>query len=334
MYTLYNEMRKRAFLSAKAREAGSNNVLLSLFERIAEHECRYERDFAEMDESQRSKTVSEVAGLSRKTIYAAESTLREYVRWCSERGYAISGEPETIRADITERIRRSMVYSPADLLTTLQSVFPEPDIHGIHAVYRSYLWLAFAGLEEQEAIRLTPEHLHFNKMEIRLPGANFSSYPIYAEAAEDFKKACAMEQICENKGKKNISLIWKDRAPGNLILRGKMTDKPLEEVLKTSIRPLVSRAFARAAQTAPANVRTELSYRRAYMSGVFYREWLAEKEGFEANFIKYARVDFDNRNRISGYKLNDRYNENHVISVLRKSYEDDYRRWKEAFRLI
>lgn len=328
---MYNEERKQAFFEAKALEAGSINLLISLFERVAEYERSYGRDFAEMDEGQRSKTVGEVAGLSRKTIYGAESALKEYVKWCAEQGYAISGKPETIKADVTERIRRSMVSSPEDLLRTLEAVFPEPEINGIHAVYRTYLWLAFSGLDEQEAIRLTPEHLHFNKMEIRLPGANFSSYPIYAEAAEDFKKACAMEQICENKGKKNISLIWKDRAPGNLILRGKMTDKPLEEVLKTSIRPLVSRAFARAAQTAPLDIRTELSYRRAYMSGVFYRAWLEEKEGFEPNFIKYARVDFDQRNQKSGYKLNDRYTENHVISILRKSYEEDYRRWKEAF---
>lgn len=48
---------------------------------------------------------------------------------------------------------------------------------------------------------------------------------------------------------------------------------------------------------------------------------------------KYAHIDFYNRNQKDGYKLKGNYTEEHVISILRRSYEEDYFRWKNAFGL-
>lgn len=330
--SMYNEERKREFLETKRLAGNSMGIMLNLFKRVAEHERACGCDFAEMSEAQMSKAVSDVSGLSRKTIYAAESALRDYVRWCASKGY-IEETVKDVKADVSERIRQSMVCSPDDLLSTLNAVFPEPEINGINYIYRSYLWLAFSGLEEQEAIRVEPEHLFFDEMKILKLYGNFSEYVIYPESVNDLKKASSMMQICENRGKKGISLVWKDRASGNQILRGKATDKPIEEVLVSSVRPLVSRAFAKAAKNAAEGIRFNLSYRRAYMSGIFYREYMGELEGIRPNFSKYAYLDFCNRNQKDGYKLKRGYTEEHVLSILRKSYEEDYLRWKEAFGL-
>lgn len=329
---MYNEERKRAFLEAKGLSANSAGIMLSMFERIAEHERACGCDFSEMSEVQMSKAVSDVSGLSRKTIYAAESTLRDYVRWCASEGYVENIKRE-IKADVTDRVMKSMVCSPADLLRTLDVVFPEPEINGIHYIYRAYLWLAFSGLEEKEAIRVEPRNLCFERMKILGVCGNFSEYEISREAVHDLQMASSMVQICENRGKRNVSLIWKERASGNQILRGKATEKTLEESLVSSIRPIVSRAFARAAKTAADGIRVNLSYRRAYMSGIFYREYMNELAGLRPNFSKYAYIDFYNRNQKDGYKLKGNYTEEHVISILRRSYEEDYLRWKNAFGL-
>lgn len=332
---LYNEERKSAYLSAKDLSSASKSIVKNLFERLAVHENSYGCDFADMNEEQRSKTVGQVCGLSRKTIYAAESTLRDYVKWCANQGYAAQSSTESIQADVSERIRTSMVCSPADLLHTLDFVFPDPEINGIHYIYRAYFWLAFSGLLETEAIRVEPQHLDYEAMKIRRLYGEFSEYPLYPESLQDIKQAAQMKQICENRGKKGVSLIWKDRAPGALILRGKMNSMTIEQALKSTMRPLISRAFARAREKAeaPADLRSDLAYRRVYMSGIFYREYTAELEGIEPNFSKYAHLDYYARNEKSPYSHGGQYTKEHVVSILRKSYEEDYRRWKDAFRL-
>ena len=215
--------------------------------------------------------------------------------------------------------------SPEHLLYVMNTVFEHPEGNQIEYIYRSYLWLAYLGLTEQEAAEVCVSDVDFDKRTV-------SDKQMYEDAMLDLRMACSLTELIELKRNYVIA-----RAKGNKILRGKPTTKSLEEALATTYRQSVSKMFKRAEDALtelgahhPDLDSIQLSFKRVYLSGMFYRAHQLE--------LLRQPVDFDHivEERYERDKGKFTHAENKVNKSkyhMKLGYLEDYKAWKRAFGL-
>ena len=74
----------------------------------------------------------------------------------------------------------------------------------------------------------------------------------------------------------------------------------------------------------------KLSYKRVYLSGMFYRKYETEMAGIPVDFDDEAAKFIAGKT----YKFDScRKSTNHKLREISQSYNDDYQRWKLVFNL-
>lgn len=76
---------------------------------------------------------------------------------------------------------------PKHLQAILDKSFHPLESETVDCVYRCYLWMAFAGMEEANALEVKVSEIDFGPMLIEHGG---KSYEIYREAIPAFRMAC------------------------------------------------------------------------------------------------------------------------------------------------
>ena len=143
------------------------------------------------------------------------------------------------------------------------------------------------------------------------------------EAVSMIRKANSIVQsVCDEEE----DTVIVPRMVGREILRGKMStraaSKSVRQSVPTTFRQIVSKRFADASMRYAESGRTDyyleslnLSYKRIYLSGVFFRA--KQHEDLTGD---YPTFDFAHDNRRKG-----------IAAYQEKSYAEDYENWKRAF---
>jgi len=344
---MYNEQVKLAFIEKYTDSKQTKKLLRHIFDGTKDIEERYGKDFYEMDAEQAQETFSCVSGTKVNGASSILMILKAYVRWCVANGYPATKAIQELRIDVHDKLRESYVASPEHLLKSLNEAFPNPDKNEIEYIYRSFLWLGFMGLQSSEAIKVTADHLDFDKMHLTyfqdpnlFPKVEQDSEKkekkkyllIYPEAVQDLRKAVGLTEFEEPRGKKGIK---KPRAAGKEILRGKESKRTLAEAVDLTFRPTISRAFKAAFDKfadqgieVPVELSLKLTFKHVYMSGVFYRTYERERMGIPPNF---SDIVLDERRNAKASNFSRNYTERKLLNILIRDMEQDYDNWKSVF---
>lgn len=348
---MYNEQIKRAFIQKYTKSDKTKRLLLHIFGGTQEIEEKYGTDFYAMNTEQAQEAFTLVTGIRVSGASAILMILKAYVRWCNANGYRVSDAVYELRIDVYDKLKDGYVSSPRHLRETLDAVFPNPALNQIEYIYRSFFWLGFMGLQVSEAIQVTEGDLDFRGMRLlffeKRDKANKDRnqdktqtkdkpeeklLPIYPESLADLRMAVELVELREERGAKGV---WKQRAAGHEILRGKVSKLTLEEAVNTTFRPTISRAFKAAqdkreqdSSSIPRGASLQLTFKHAYMSGIFYRAYKEEQMGIPPSFDEIILME---RRNAKVFKPSPNYTERKLLNILIRDMEQDYEHWKSVF---
>ena len=232
--------------------------------------------------------------------------LRLYVKWCEHNGYPTSNGVFDIDADNVDRFKGLMVASPLHLQLSLDKAFNSPEAETIDCVYRAFFWMAYAGLEDYEALQVRAGDVDLVHMRVMF---NDIPYELYREGIPCFERVCGLTEFVHKHPL--YGSLRMNRVPGDLIMRGIKADADLR-TLRTTLNVKFKRYDV------------ALTYKRIYLSGIFYRMYERERAGIPVDFNPIVATELSKRE----YKS---YNLVKISHHYRKGFLRDYKKWKEAF---
>lgn len=330
---MYNEEQKRRFINERYQD-GNTDYATKFFQRIGKYEEEYNCDVAAMAQGTADTVFSKVCGAGKSSIAHNRSVLRAYLKWCQENGIATVVDAKALKVDVSERFQNEYVCSPSHLKHTIAYLFANPDDAEFLYVLRSYLWLAFMGLDSSEAIQVTGHDLDFKKMILTLDHSAWRKYPIYDESVKDLHMASSLTSF--RSPAPHGSFVQRERAPGDLILRRSPRKNGSQDIGMLDLRNKYSKIAKDARDTAVKEglnlpgISLNVTYETVYESGIFYRTFVDEQKGISPNFEKHVAIDFERR---TGKKpLSEMsFNDARAQYELRGAYTDKYLRWKQTF---
>lgn len=345
---MYNESVKQRFLSdylsnsngKMEKSRSTEHSFLRIFDAMEPIEAECACDFSNLPATDMQRAFDTSCGNRYISAENAYYLLKVYIRWCQMRGVGSGEAFEHLALGSVDKARDTWVASPSHLKSILDLVFPEPDRNSIEYIYRAALWIAFIGFTEEEASKVKAAEVDLERMEI-VSDFYKSPFRIFGEARTDLYYAKTLTEFIEPRGKHGVA---KQRATGEELLRGKVTQKTMQEYLETTVRQLTNKAFKKAgslresASTSAekqrfANVSLTLSYKRIYESGIFYRAYERERIGFNPLVDFRAKVALEVSRKIQNgeYTINANQTETKVLNKNIGIIENDYILWKCAF---
>lgn len=304
---MYNEERKLRFIE-DARK--SKDYARSVFHNMGCVEEEYGKDLCELPVEILQPVVNRRLGVRSRSVEVGLSILKDYERWCEDHGYQVCGGIGLLKVDMADKMRRLMVASPQHLESIMDDAFDTVDSETVDCLYRCYLWMAFSGFSEDEALNVKVSEIDFGSMMIHHDG---KSLDMYREAVPAFKMACEATEFTYKH--KNYT-SRRNRFPGELLMRGIRSDC----IKLTTVRSFIQKKFdAKGIET---------SYSRIYLSGIFYKAYEMERYGVSVSFNDAIMNQLAN----SGGKFHSNYTRNKAVNAIKKDLFDDYGHWKDAFR--
>lgn len=322
---MYNENQKRAFIEAHTNSDKTAAKIIQIFSWFEPHEEKWGMDLSQQSAENLQPVVNELTGVRSKSTELILIILKEYVKWCGRNGYDVSKGIFDVRIVTIDKIQNQMVASPLHLKSKLDEFFEPVEEETVDITYRVFLWMAFAGLEDKDAIRVTSDCVDLKNLRINFEG---HSYEIYKECIEDFEKACTLTSF---QYKHPNYTTYRDRAEGNLVMRGIRT--PTVD-LKT-IRPVINKRFSvdDASNETSSRQKSRLSYRRIFLSGVFYRAYERERAGLPVDFSDFVALSIERKEKTKKYTVTKTRTLTTIANTLEREYLADYEKWKCAFAM-
>lgn len=311
---MYNEERKEKFITNYTGSPKSAYYVRAIFKKFEP----YEEDVWHEDLCMQSKEVLEPiinsqTGARMESAERALIVLKEYVKWCARNSIQTSDGVFGVRVDVVEAVKEQMVASPLHLQKKLDELFNNEDEQTMDCLYRAYIWMAYAGLTDTEALEVEVNEVDLSDLVIR---HNEKVYQLYKEAKKTFEQACNLTQF-KYKHKNYDTALVNPRVPGTKLMRGIKSD-----VMKLStLRSVITK------KTAANDMK--LSYKKIFYSGIFYRVYENERAGEDISFADYV-ADVLERN---DYALNKNRTINKITNQMIRALEIDYDRWKCAFSI-
>lgn len=235
---LYNAELKNEFINSGTNSLQTIQLMVQIFSIFTNDETKHHCDLSQFPKEILEPIINGRLGLKGKTIDRSVKVLKDYVTWCKDtKGIETSNAVFEIVPYNIDKYRRQMVGSPKHLKDVLDNPiygFDPPEKHTIDITYRVFLWMAFAGLKEIDALKVTKNDVDLSRLEIHLDGRTFE---IYKECKEDFELACNLESFSVFRSGYEMNM---PRAAGDLILRG-ITN---EQVSLQTIRSVVNMALS------------------------------------------------------------------------------------------
>ena len=238
---------------------------------------------------------------SKHTIYV----FKRYSEFCSMLGIPTSDDMPAYELDMRVKIRSKMVASPLHLQKRLDEVFNPQDSDSIDVLYRCVLWLAFAGVPQEDIATIRVSDVDFNRLQVVVRGI---PYPLYIEGIGAFRSACSRQTLTLASDGSENTLVT--RVPGDLLLRGVYSQ-------------IISPTFLMRYLNAKAKKKgTSFGYVLIKKSGQFYRMYELERAGYEPDFTGLVtEIAEHNYAKGKAAKIPSTY-----------PYRRDYAIWKEAFK--
>lgn len=333
---MYNVDQKEAFISETYCGEAEKKLIKNVFLQLERFELEYGMDFSLFGTDELKRCIPSVIGVRSSSGGVVLSYLKTYVKWCSARGAEIDPAIFSYEPDLSRKAAESYVRDPEHLLYVLDYVFADTQFNEIEYVYRSYLWLAYFGFKESEAALVCERDVNLRSLTIK-NSTTGKMHGMYVEAVHDILMTCTKQRFTEHKrGSETPEVINVNRAPGDEILRGKhnMQADSVGAYVATTVRQLVSKRFADARRRYAKEGKRDdyleslsLSYKRVYLSGMFYRAQQREALGLDCGFDEIAKDHIRSR-KIDGKVRN----ESDAAYMVKWKYKEDYEVWKRAFR--
>lgn len=319
---MYNESQKLKFINSLAKDESYRNSVKSHFVKIE----KYERDIWKQDLStvtpeMLTSAISEILSscMRNSTVKFMTSAYKKYVTWCINSGLPSNPDLLSIKGNMDasgDKLSNKMVSSPSHLKEILddESLFRPTSEKTVDVIHKGVLWLAFSGIELNDAIKLTSENIFFKH---NLIYTKMGLHPIYQESINE------LEILCKNKVFNYHHPLYstvRDRYDGEEILRG---------FSKSNTHYIQQDIAHRFCQGQPY----EFTYKSIYLSGEFYRMYQKELYGMPVNFIDLISKDLIKRSMLSDGLQAKSIPERKFINNKHKEYLRDYIRWKEVFNL-
>ena len=217
-----------------------------------------------------------------------------------------------------DKMKQQTVASPAHLEKYLNSICEPAERQTTDNIYRCYYWLAYAGVKEEDILAVKCSDVDFVNMSIKYGD---TEVPLYRESVQAFRNCVNLTQFVYNHPNYS-SVVWKDRAPGDTVVRGIRAQSSLKAMrVELSRRSKTKRDNG--------NTDLKLSYYRAWISGVFFRAYENEQMGMQPDFSATVSQQVEGKT----YKLDSgRNTQDAKKRQLAHDYLEDYQRWKLAYK--
>lgn len=317
---MFDARTKIEFLHNYVGEKGFAMTLRRLFNFFEPYENEWGKDLACADFDQLRAAFDQFLDERKESQYHTLNCLHAYYHWRRKQGLPVSDALPRLHMDDRDRTTEQYVSGPEHLNEVLRFVFssakPERD-----ALVRACLWLAYAGLRPEEAMRVRNDDVDLRSMRIHLGGLDF---PVYAEAVPDILVAMEATQFRVQRERQGD--YARKRAEGDLLLR--TYDK---EPKLSFYRIHISRVMAGFEGAPPPRdiplLPYKLSFYHAYVSGHFFRMFEMERRGLPIDVSVILRPEV-----LSGDGELMDFADDTVASTRRvPAYTKIYNAWKDAF---
>lgn len=295
---------------------GSQERVRYLFDTFLPYEKKMYKDLCLFTTEELQAVLDREFCSVRHTATHAASIIRSYNRWCRHKGHmTVSDEMGIggVKIDRKDKIRAGQYSSPYHLQLELETVFLPEAEPSRNALYRSFFWLAYAGLQDADALALKREDVDLRNMTVRY---RERECPLYREGIGDLAAARDETAFAVRHGRSGKTM-WIDRQASDLLFRGTR-----EEGM--GLKSFRSNISNRVGSTGSA-----LSYHQVMLSGVYYRMYLRERAGFppdtEEGVLVMWSPDSDKQKEDSSLIQRKKKRIGREIAA-------GYDRWKEAFR--
>lgn len=318
---MYAPDRKESFLRDwENRTSGRSDALLAgyryMFVNSAPYEIKYGRDLCEMDPLELKDYLEGTASIRSVSKTRHLGMLKNYIEWCSKtQDVCVSDAISHATITGIDKMRRSMVSGPVHLQRVLDAYFDPVELHTIDVVYRCYLWLAFAGMEEEDIMCVRCRDVDLNSMTVWFNG---EPYRVEREAAAAFRDAAVSPFFIYYHP--NYEPVYKNRAYGDELIRGFSAPRLL------TVRSRISTLSKAAEYKFEDGKQVKISYYRVWLSGQFYRLYEAERAGVQPDFTQLAK------HYIAGKYEDDPATAHKIFVKEKRNYRLEYERWKLAFQ--
>ena len=310
---MYNADLKSRFIKEYVpHNISKSQHIASIFDAFESYEYDWNADLCTRSGEELQPIFNKLMGLRYTSHSSAFIILRDYCQWCIDNKIpgARNGMLD-VHFDSLERVRDCMVSGPLHLKKFMDEILEKECDLTSHILYRCYYWMAFSGLYEEDVFNVTIDEIKFDSMIIE---HNEVEYPLYRESIITFKNAVSLTGFYYNHPRYEEP-AWRERKPGNILLRG----------FRGNLKMMTTRSWLSnlgADALKKGNTKQQLSYSRIWLSGLFYRTYERELDGYSVSFTDAAIKQMEGKT----YKDN-----NYRLNSIINNYEKDYQRWKQAF---
>lgn len=317
---MYNENLKTKFIQSYTTSISTADACTAIFNAIEKYEAEWDADICTKNETELQPVIDSIVGFRARSKWMRLIILKDYAKWCIAMGVpnACDGMMK-INTIGLEKIKEQTVSSPAHLENYLNEICEPVGEKTTDNIYRCYYWLAYAGISEEDILKVRCEDVDFDKMVVRYNGIEV---PLYREAVQAFKNCVELTQFVF-KHPNYSNDVWKDRAPGDTVVRGVRAQPSLK-----AMRVELSRRSKNKRDEGKTDLK--LSHYRVWISGLFHRTYEKERMGIKPDFRDVVS------HQVSGktYKLDSGRNTQEAKKrQLAHDYLEDYQRWKLAFKM-
>ena len=318
---MYNQKLKERFIWECANKSDSSRYEYeTLFNRLEKYENEWGADFCTRNAEELQPVLEKICGIKKNSKWTRISILRKYVSWCIDN--KVSGACDGIfhvNISDTEQIKRYSVVNAKHLQSYLDILFDPEDKKTIDNIYRCYYWLAYGGMREEDISEVKRSDLDFESMMVRYE-KRYTAVPIYREGVKAFHNCAELDSFALQHPlyAKEVS---RKRICGDELMRGS------KSVL--SVKVIRSRV-SKASRENRDRTSLQLSYRRVWLSGLFYRIWEQEVMGIPVFFDDIAADDIEEREYEAETSKELIKNK---IRIKANEYKRDYNSWKAAWNL-
>lgn len=314
---MYNEELKERFIASYTEKISVGTFCRRLFEFTNPYEEKWGADLCTRGSKDIEMIVEESSGTSSQSLSDNLRTIKQYIRWCVSQGIPNACEEALeIKSVASNKIKTTTVTNPAHFQRYLNIIFDDEDMDTMDIVFRTYYWLAYAGMRLDDIFKVKKSDISLEDMTVKYGDM---CRPIYRESLKTIRKCITLDSVNVFRPNK-VDPVVVERVDSDLLLRG--TRGVLSK--KTTLES-ISRKQRAAIDSGKTNMR--VGFFGAWISGLFFRIYMDELSGIPADFSKFVEM-------IDAVKESGSEKPKPVNQVLRNRiimYQEDYLTWKDSF---
>lgn len=314
---MYNESIKKEYFQNYA-ESGRLKIE-RLFERISKIEENNDKDIFEFTESEINESIIPLLGKTQISIKQNISIFKKYVDYCIDRNLTVSNafiNIDHLDITLTEIYFRTLVKSPEHLNEILNQIFNPISDDKIDNLFRAIFWFLYSGIKLEELLLISKDDIELKYKRIKIKD---SFHLIYKESRESI--TWLLNNDCFIKPIRDGSYRFVYFPDGDKVLR--YFNNLTESNINNRFIKLKNRR----------DIDTQLTVKKVYISGIFYRVYQDELRGIEPDFKKYAKETISKSEYEYNKNNSRKYTYDDILERRIHEIDKDYKIWKNAFHL-